>query len=139
MNDKTLLLAEAMSYIDDKFIEEAHSEARGVPYRVANRRRTFRQIAAVACLCLVAIGVARIPDIFGGGMNASGEASPMAPSSPGNKFPFFDKNDGNSGNSPLPPAEEAPPQAGEPPAGDMNPEEDANPEGVGGIETEAET
>ncbi len=139
MSDKTLLLAEAMGYIDEKFIEEAHSEARGVPYQIANRRRTFRQIAAVACLCLVAIGVARLPEMVGGGMNASGEASPMAPSSPiepsspGNKFPFFDKNDGNSGNTPMPPAEDAPPQAGEPPA------EDISPEGVGGTETEAET
>ena len=68
MTDKSLLMAEAMNYIDDKFIEEAHSEAKGVPFEVYHRKKTFRQIAAVACLCLVAIGVARLSSLMGGGV-----------------------------------------------------------------------
>ncbi len=90
MSDKTLLLAEAMGYIDEKFIEEAHSEARGIPYQIAHRRRTFRQIAAVACLCLVAIGVARLPEMVND-MNASGEAAPM---DPGVDNPFGNQDGG---------------------------------------------
>ncbi len=108
MNDKTLLLAEAMNYIDEKFIEEAHSEARGVPYRVANRRRTFRQIAAVACLCLVAVGVARLPAWLDGdfGSTGVGNSAPEA-DCPMDTALADDGNGGPANNAPEenPPAE----------------------------------
>lgn len=100
MNDKTLLLAKAMNDLDDRFIEEAHSEARGVPYQIANRRRTVRQIAAVACLCLLAIGVAQLPDAVSD-MNNNGEAAPMDPGSvPDFNSPLDDNNDDSSSQSP---------------------------------------
>lgn len=110
MSDKTLLLAEAMNYIDEKFIEEAHSEARGVPYRVANRRHTLRQIAAVACLCIVAIGVARLPAWLDGDFTFSGVGN-SAPEAMGPSDGAL-KDEGNGDHENKAP-EGAPPAEGE--------------------------
>lgn len=116
MKDKTLLLSEAMGYIDERFIEEAHAEARGVPYQIANRRRTIRQIAAVACLCIVAISVFRLssPESFDG---LSGNMAPEA-NAPMEDFPLLDSDisDGNAGNAgnneeKYPSENEAPPES----------------------------
>ena len=116
MKDKTLLLSEAMGYIDERFIEEAHAEARGVPYQIANRRRTIRQIAAVACLCIVAIGVFRLssPESFD---KLSGNMAPEA-NAPMEDLPLLDSDisDGNAGNAgnteeKYPSENEAPPES----------------------------
>ncbi len=112
MSDKTLLMAEAMNYLDDAFIEEAHCEARGVTVDPIHRRKTISRIALVACLCLVAIGVARLPAMIHD-MSASGEAAPMEPED-GNSF--GDQVGGNSeNNAPMedaPPSSESKPETG---------------------------
>lgn len=113
MRDKTLLMAEAMNDIDDRFIEEAHTEAKGLTREQVNRKRTFRQVLAVACLCLVAIGAARLPDMVSD-KNTGAEAVPMAPGVGNSGNSFADPNDGaHENNSSL--EEEAIPQ--EPEAG----------------------
>ncbi|MBQ9779772.1 MAG: hypothetical protein IJW00_02390 [Clostridia bacterium] len=76
MKDKTLLMAEAMSYIDDRFLEEAHPEACGLTQAKVDRSRTIRRIAAVACLCIVALGIAKLPDLQD--MGTAGNAAPEA-------------------------------------------------------------
>lgn len=101
MSDKTLLMAEAMSYLDDRYIEEAHCEARGVAVDPIHRRKTISRIALVACLCLIAIGVARLPALMDKVSDMGvGNAAPEGegPISPG----MFDENNGNvEGNPPV--------------------------------------
>lgn len=110
MSDKGLLMAEAMNYLDDKFIEEAHSEAKGVPLEVYHRKKTIRQVAAIACLCLVAIGVARLPALLDGGFDMSmgegGNAAPEAEQPIGTIFD--DNNDGKTPEKGNDPSEEPP-------------------------------
>ncbi|MBE6558316.1 MAG: hypothetical protein E7661_04830 [Ruminococcaceae bacterium] len=104
MNDKSFLMAEAMSYIDDRFLEEAHPEARGMTQEQVNKRKTLKQIALVACLCLVAIGVARLPSLneSASDMWVGNGAAPEA------NQPFGDiandgaSPDGNTGSSMAP-------------------------------------
>ena len=98
MKDKSILMAEAMSYIDDRFLEEAHPEAYGQTQVRVERNKIIRRIAAVACLCLVAIGVFRISSLEKS--NASGDMAPEA------DLPVMDEginpppgNDGYAGNS----------------------------------------
>lgn len=78
MTDKQLLLAEAMGYIDDRFLEEAHPEAYGATQKAVERRKNIRRIAAVACLCVVAIGAFRISTTPGFGDKLSGNSYPEA-------------------------------------------------------------
>lgn len=59
MNEKTMLLSEAMGYISDEYLEEAHpeiSEKTPTPHR---RLQIGYRVALVACLCLVAVGAVR--------------------------------------------------------------------------------
>lgn len=69
MKDKAFCLAEAMTYIDDRFLEEAHPEAKSLSPETVNRKKTIRRIALVACLCLVAISLPRLPALLGGMMD----------------------------------------------------------------------
>lgn len=92
MKDKTLLMAEAMSYIDDRFLEEAHPEACGLTQAKVDRSRMIRRIAAVACLCIVALGIAKLPDLQD--MGAVGNAAPEA-ECPVNTTPVDDGNGGH--------------------------------------------
>ncbi len=96
MTDKALLLAEALNELDDKYLEEAHPEARGISLRVAQRQRTVRQIAAVACLCLVGIGVAQLSPLRDA--SGTGEAAPMSP--PPSVGQIFMDGNSETSNSP---------------------------------------
>lgn len=102
MTDKTLLMAEAMNYIDERFIEEAHAEAKGLSQEQFNKKKTFRQIAAVACLCLIAIGVARFPALLDGtGSNAAPEAEEPINGNPAGSAVEDGYNGGPSEQSPA--------------------------------------
>ena len=76
MRDKSLIMAEAMDYIDDRFLEEAHPEACGLTQAWVDRNKMLRRIAAVACICLVALGVSKLPALIE--WNKAGSAAPEA-------------------------------------------------------------
>lgn len=82
MKDKALCMAEAMTYIDDRFLEEAHPEAKGLSQETVNRKKTVRRIALVACLCLVAISLPSLPALLEGMMDM-GAGSAHAPEAEG--------------------------------------------------------
>lgn len=104
MKDKTLLMAEAMGYIDDRFLEEAHPEACGLTQAKVNRNRMTRRIAAVACLCIVALGIFKFPD-WSLKMESVGNAAPEA-DCPVATTPIDDGNVGHHRPSENQPAED---------------------------------
>ncbi|MBE6585272.1 MAG: hypothetical protein E7645_01950 [Ruminococcaceae bacterium] len=135
MSDKSLVMAEAMAYIDDRFLEEAHPESVGLSRTNVNRRRNIRRLAAVACLCIVAIGVFRLSsfeifDTLGGNMKPEANA-PLEDAggimSEDGALP--EKEPGNVGNSPP---EEIMPPGSSPSEGTVNEE-------TGTAEAESET
>lgn len=82
-NEKNLLLSEAMGFLDDDFLIEAHPEVIGKPHNHTARRKTFFQLGLVACLCILALCIPKLPDIFGGMSDMVGNgAAPEANHSP---------------------------------------------------------
>ena len=99
MSEKAWLMAEAMGYLDESYIEEAHCEAKGVSADTVQRKKTVSRIALVACLCLVALGISRIPHMMGfNGKESHGDAAP-APEGDGPMAPGIMDDEGNVGNS----------------------------------------
>ncbi len=56
MSEKTFLLSEAMGYIADEYLEEAHPEISENTPTTRRRPHIGYRIALAACLCLVAVG-----------------------------------------------------------------------------------
>ena len=60
MTDQAFLLSEAMGYIADEYLEEAHPEISEAPPKKRRRPHIGYYLALAACFCLVAIGVIRL-------------------------------------------------------------------------------
>ena len=56
MNEKSLLLSEAMGYIAEEYLEEAHPEISEKASSPRRRLQIVYRVALAACLCLVAVG-----------------------------------------------------------------------------------
>lgn len=56
MNEKSLLLSEALGYIADEYLEEAHPEISEKTSTPRRRLQIGYRVALAACLCLVAVG-----------------------------------------------------------------------------------
>ncbi len=98
MNDKSILLSEAMGYIADEYLEEAHPE---ISENISAKHRHLHigyRIALAASLCLVAMGtlyfVLSSPELFTNALKGDAVA-------PEADCPISDGiiPDGNSGNS----------------------------------------
>ena len=98
MTDRSIVMAEAMTYIDDRFLTEAHPEACGTSRKEVDRARTMKRLAAVACLCIVAIGAFQLHKLWDFHfLGVSGSMKPEAGIPVDDLHPGDE--DGNSGNS----------------------------------------
>ena len=57
MNEKSLLLSEALGYIADEYLEEAHPEISEKASSPRRRLQILYRAALAACLCLVAFSL----------------------------------------------------------------------------------
>ena len=94
-HQKAWQLAEAMQYLDDDILAEAHAETVGVSPATIHKRNLWKRLSLVACVCILAISLPYLVNVISqmGVGNMSGDSKP--PTVGGQSYPTMDKEDGN--------------------------------------------
>ena len=88
LEEKRLLLSEAMGFLDDDLIAEAHGEAVGKSLDKVLHQRLMKNIGLVACIVLIALCIPRLAQWSG--MEVSGDMAPPQNEEVGNSKNDFE-------------------------------------------------